>query len=449
MQITETSAEGLRRDYKVVITTQDIESRVQTQLIQVGKTVKMPGFRPGKVPMPILKQRYGMSVMGEVLEAVVQESVDKLVADNSLRPALQPSVKAVEPFAEGKDFTLDVSVELLPEFEPADLSGVEIEKPVAAVADEAVTESLERLAKARRTTEKVEDDRAAVTGDILLIDFDGSVDGEKRPGMKGEGHELELGSNSFIPGFEDQLVGAKAGSDVTVKVTFPTEYHAAELAGKDAVFEVKVHEIRAAKDAELNDDLAKTFGFDDLEGLRTAISERIGEEYAATSRLRAKRTLLDKLAELHSFEVPAGMVEIEFEQIWKRLQDELANGEAEAEDKDKDEEALKAEYRDIAVRRVRLGLLLSEIGRRNNVTVSREELNKAMIDEVRRYPGQEQQVFEFFRKNPQAVESLRAPIYEDKVVDFILGSVKVNEVTVSVDELMRDPDDEEEGAAAA
>ncbi len=449
MQITETSAEGLRREFKVVITAQDIESRVQTRLIEVGKTVKMPGFRPGKVPMPILKQRYGMSVMGEVLEAAVQESVDKLVADNNLRPALQPNVKAVEPFAEGKDFTLDVSVELLPEFEPADLSGVEIEKPVAAVADEAVTESLERLAKARRTTEKVEDDRAAVTGDILLIDFDGSVDGEKRPGMKGEGHELELGSNSFIPGFEDQLVGAKAGSDVTVKVTFPTEYHAAELAGKDAVFEVKVHEIRAPKDAELNDDLAKSFGFDDLEGLKTAISERIGEEYAATSRLRAKRTLLDKLAELHSFDVPAGMVDIEFEQIWKRLQDELANGEAEAEDKDKDEEALKTEYRDIAVRRVRLGLLLSEIGRRNNVTVSREELNKAMIDEVRRYPGQEQQVFDFFRKNPQAVESLRAPIYEDKVVDFILGSVKVSEVTVSVDELMRDPDEEEEGAAAA
>jgi trigger factor len=448
MQITETSAEGLRREYKVVITAQDIESRVQTRLIEVGKTVKMPGFRPGKVPMPILKQRYGMSVMGEVLEAAVQESVDKLVADNNLRPALQPNVKAVDQFAEGKDFTLDVSVELLPEFEPADLSGVEIEKPVAVVADEAVTESLDRLAKARRTTEKVEDDRAAVTGDVLLIDFDGSVDGEKRPGMKGEGHELELGSNSFIPGFEEQLVGAKAGSDVTVTVTFPTEYHAAELAGKDAVFEVKVHEIRAAKDAELNDDLAKSFGFDDLEGLKTAISERIGDEYAGTSRLRAKRTLLDKLAELHDFDVPAGMVEIEFEQIWKRLQDELANGGADAEDKDKDEEALKAEYRDIAVRRVRLGLLLSEIGRRNNVTVSREELNKAMIDEVRRYPGQEQQVFEFFRKNPQAVESLRAPIYEDKVVDFILGSVKVNEVTVSVEELMRDPDEEEEGAAA-
>lgn len=448
MQITETSAEGLRRDYKVVITTQDIDSRVQTRLIEVGKTVKMPGFRPGKVPMPILKQRYGMSVLGEVLEAAVQESVDKLVADNKLRPALQPDVKAVEPFAEGKDFTIDVAVELLPEFEPADLSGVEIEKPVATVADDAVAESLGRLSKGRRTTEKVEEDRAAVSGDILLIDFDGSVDGEKRPGMKGEGHELELGSNSFIPGFEDQLVGAKAGSDVTVKVTFPTEYHAAELAGKDAVFEVKVHEIRAAKDAELNDELAKSFGFDDLEGLKTAITERIGEEYASTSRLRAKRALLDKLAELHSFDVPAGMVEIEFEQIWKRLQDELARGGADAEDKDKDEEALKAEYRDIAVRRVRLGLLLSEIGRRNNIAVTREELNKAMIDEVRRYPGQEQQVFDFFRKNPQAVESLRAPIYEDKVVDFILGSVKVNEVTVSVDELMRDPDEEAEGAAA-
>lgn len=448
MQITETSAEGLRRDFKVVLTAQDIESRVQTRLTEVGKTVKMPGFRPGKVPMPILKQRYGQSVMGEVLEAAVNDAAQQVVADNNLRPALQPKVE-VESFDAGADLALKISVELLPEFEPADLSGVEIEKPVAAVSDEAVSESLGRLSKGRRTTEKVEEDRAAVSGDILLIDFDGSVDGEKRPGMKGEGHELELGSNSFIPGFEDQLVGAKAGSDVTVKVTFPTEYHAAELAGKDAVFEVKVHEIRAAKDAELNDDLAKSFGFDDLEALKTALTERIGEEYATTSRLRAKRALLDKLAELHDFEVPAGMVDIEFEQIWKRLQDELARDGAAEEDKGKDEEALKAEYRDIAVRRVRLGLLLSEIGRRNNVTVSREELNKAMIDEVRRYPGQEQQVFDFFRKNPQAVESLRAPIYEDKVVDFILGSVKVNEVTVSVEDLMRDPDEEEEGVAAA
>lgn len=447
MQITETSAEGLRRDFKVVITAQDIDSRVQTRLTEVGKTLKIPGFRPGKVPMPILKQRYGQSVMGEVLEAAVNDGAQKAVADNNLRPALQPKVEVLK-FDPGQDLEFAVQVELLPEIEPADLSAVEIDKPVAPVGDEAVTESLGRLAKGRRTTEKVEEDRAAVTGDVLLINFDGSVDGEKRPGMKGDDHELELGSGSFIPGFEEQLVGTKAGDDVTVNVSFPAEYHAAELAGKAAVFEVKVKEIRAGKDAEINDDLAKSFGFDDLEGLKAAISERMTAEYGTTSRLRAKRALLDKLAELHSFEVPAGMVEIEFEQIWKRLQEELARGGAAAEDEGKDEEALKAEYRDIAVRRVRLGLLLSEIGRRNNITVSREELNKAMIDEVRRYPGQERQVFEFFKQNPQAVEGLRAPIYEDKVVDFILGTVKVNEVAVSVEELMRDPDDEEEAVAA-
>ncbi|MBP7339819.1 trigger factor [Niveispirillum sp.] len=446
MQITETSAEGLRRDFKVVITAQDIESRVQTRLTEVGKTVKIPGFRPGKVPMPILKQRYGQSVMGEVLEAAVNDGAQKAVADNNLRPALQPKIEVLK-FDPGQDLEFAVQVELLPEIEPADLSAVEIEKPVAAVADDTVTEALGRLSKGRRTTEKVEDDRAAALGDILLIDFDGSVDGEKRPGMKGDDYELELGSGSFIPGFEEQLVGAKAGSDVTVNVTFPAEYHAAELAGKEAVFEVKVKELRVGKDAELNDDLAKTFGFDDLEALKAAIKERTEGEYGQTSRLRAKRSLLDKLAELHSFDVPAGMVEIEFDQIWKRLQEELARGGADAEDEGKDEEALKAEYRDIAVRRVRLGLLLSEIGRRNNISVTREELQKAMFDEVRRYPGQEQQVFEFFQKNPQAVESLRAPIYEDKVVDFILGTVKVNEVTVSVEELMRDPDEDEVAAA--
>lgn len=446
MQITETSAEGLRRDFKVVITAQDIESRVQTRLTEVGKTVKIPGFRPGKVPMPILKQRYGQSVMGEVLEAAVNDGAQKAVSDNNLRPALQPKIEVLK-FDPGQDLEFAVAVELLPEIEPADLSAVEIEKPVAAVADDTVTEALSRLSKGRRTTEKVEEDRAAVTGDILLIDFDGSVDGEKRPGMKGDDYELELGSGSFIPGFEDQLVGAKAGSDVSVNVSFPAEYHAAELAGKAAVFEVKVKEIRVGKDAELNDDLAKTFGFDDLEALKAAIKERTEGEYGQTSRLRAKRALLDKLAELHSFDVPAGMVEIEFEQIWKRLQEELARGGADAEDEGKSEDDLKAEYRDIAVRRVRLGLLLSEIGRRNNITVSREELQKAMFDEVRRYPGQEQQVFEFFQKNPQAVESLRAPIYEDKVVDFILGTVKVNEVTVSVEELMRDPDEDEVAAA--
>ncbi|QJE72737.1 trigger factor [Aerophototrophica crusticola] len=448
MQITETSADGLRREYKVTVPAADIQNRVTAKLTEIGKSVRMPGFRPGKVPMPLLKQRYGQSVMGEVLEGAVNDSTAKAVEQNNLRPALQPKVEIIN-FADGQDLEFAVNVELLPEFEPADLSAVELDKPVVEVTDAMVDEALGRLSKGRRTTVKVEEERPAASGDILLIDFDGSVDGERRPGMKGEGYELELGSGTFIPGFEDQLVGAKPGEHKTVTVTFPAEYHAAELAGKEAVFEVDVKELRQGQDAVLDDELAKSFGFDTLDALKDAIRERMAADYGNTSRLRAKRALLDKLAELHDFEVPAGMVDIEFNQIWERLQQELKAGGGDAEDKEKDEEALKAEYRAIAVRRVRLGLLLSEIGRRNNITVTREELNRAVIEEVRRYPGQEQQVFEFFKKNPQAAEGLRAPIYEDKVVDFILGTVKVTEKPVSVEELMREPEEDEGVAAAA
>lgn len=441
MQITETSATGLNREFKVVIPAKDIDARVNTKLTEIGKTVRMPGFRPGKIPMPILKQRYGQSVMGEVLEGAVNDSQAQAIETNKLRPALQPKVE-VTSFEPGKDLEFSMKVEVLPEFEPADLSGVEITKPVVPVADEQVDEALKRLADSRKQSEKVEEDRAAANGDIVVIDFDGSVDGEKREGMKGEDYSLELGSGSFIPGFEEQLVGAKAGEHKTVTVTFPEGYHAAELAGKEAVFEVDVKELRATKPAEINDELAKGFGFDDLEKLKDAVRERMGADYGNLSRLRAKRALLDKLADLHDFEVPAGMVDIEFNQIWARLQQELQAGQADDEDKDRDEEELKKEYRDIAVRRVRLGLLLSEIGRRNNVTVSRDELNKAVIAEVQRYPGQEQQVFEFFKKNPQAVEQLRAPLFEDKVVDHILAGVKINEVSVTAEELMKEPEEE-------
>jgi len=447
MQITETSADGLRREFKVVIPAQDIDARVKSKLSEIGKSVRMPGFRPGKVPMPILKQRYGQSVMGEVLEDAVNDSQSKAVKDNNLRPALQPKVE-ITRFEEGADLEFSMQVELLPEIEPADLSGVEIEKPVAEIADSQVDEAIERLAKSRMESEPVAKKRAAKEGDIAVIDFDGSVDGEKKPGMKGEDFNLELGSGAFIPGFEEQLVGVKPGEHKTVTVTFPAEYHAPDLAGKEAVFEVDVKELRTPKMPEINDDFAKGFGFDDLAKLKDAIRERMAADYGNLSRLRAKRALLDKLAELHDFAVPAGMVDIEFDQIWNRLQAELQRGgELDAEDKEKGEDELKKEYRDIAVRRVRLGLLLSEIGRRNNITVTREELNKAVIDEVQRYRGQEQQVFEFFKKNPQAVESLRAPIFEDKVVDHILASIKVNEVKVSPEDLAKDPDEDEAAEA--
>ncbi len=447
MQITETSATGLRREFKVVIPAKDIESRVHDRLSEIGKSVKIPGFRPGKVPLPFLKQRYGQSVMGEVLDGAVNDSSRKAIEDNKLRPALQPKVE-VTKFEDGSDLEFNMAVELLPEFEPADMAGVEITKPVVAIDDAAVDEAIKRIADSRKSSEPVAKKRAAKKGDIAVIDFDGSVDGEKRPGMKGEGYELELGSGSFIPGFEDQLVGVKPGEHKTVEVTFPEGYHAAELAGKAAVFEVDVKELRVPKAPEIDDEFAKSIGFEGgLDALKGAIRERMQADYGNLSRLRAKRQLLDRLAELHDFAVPQGMVDIEFDQIWQRLQEELKQGGGEPEDKEKDEETLKAEYRAIAERRVRLGLLLSEVGRRNNVTVTREELSRAVIAEAQRYPGQEQQVFEFFKNNPQAVESLRAPIFEDKVVDFILGQVKVTEAPVSVEELMREPDEDETAAA--
>jgi len=437
MQITETSTDGLKREFKVVISASDIEQKAEGRLRELSASLRLPGFRPGKIPMSVVKQRYGQSVMGEVLEQAVADSSRQAMMERGLRPALQPKID-VQQFDAGKDLEYTMAVELLPDVEPTDLTAIEIERPVAEVTDQQVEDTLQRLAESRRDYETA--DKAAETGDAVIIAFDGSVDGERRPGMKGEGHQLVLGSGSFIPGFEDQLVGAKAGEHRTVTVTFPEGYHAAELSGKEAVFEVDVTEVKAPKPVAIDDEFAKGFGAEDLGKLKDMIRERIGEDYAQLSRAKAKRALLDVLAERHDFAVPEGMVDIEFDAIWRRLKEEIERGNA-GEDQDKPEEELKAEYRTIAERRVRLGLLLSEIGRRNDVQVTQEELNRAVVAEAQRYPGQERQVFDFFRKNPQAIDSLRAPLFEDKVIDYILGQAKVNDRTVSIEELARDPDD--------
>jgi trigger factor len=442
MQITETSADGLKREYKVVISASDIDEKTNRRLQEVGRSLKVPGFRPGKVPMSVVKQRYGQSVMGEVLEQAVADSSRQALMEQGLRPALQPKIEVTQ-FDEGKDLEYTMAVELLPDVDPGDLAGIELERPVAEVTDEQVQETLDRLAQSRAQYETV--DRAAEKGDAVVIDFDGSVDGERRDGMKGEGHQLVLGSGSFVDTFEDQLVGTKAGDHRTVAVTFPQEYHAAELSGKEAVFEVDVKEVKATKPTPVDDEFAKTLGLEGLDGLKDMIRQRISQDYAQLSRAKVKRALLDQLAERHSFDVPQGMVDLEFDSIWRRLKDELDRGAA-GEDQGKGEDELKAEYRAIAERRVRLGLLLSEIGRRNDVQVTQDELNRAVVAEAQRYPGQERQVFEFFRNNPQAVDSLRAPLFEDKVIDHILGQAKVSERTVSVEELARDPEDGEKAA---
>lgn len=447
MQITETSADGLKREYKVVIPAQEIETQVNSRLQELSRTVRLPGFRPGKVPLPIVKQRYAQSVMGEVLERAVNDSSQKAIDERGLRPALQPKIQ-VTSFEEGGNLEYDLAVELLPDIEPVDFSTIELERVVAEVDDKQVDETLERLSKSSRDSQPIVEEREARTGDILVIDFAGTLDGEAKPGMDAKDHKLELGSNSFVGTFEEQLVGTKPGDHRTVTVTFPENYGAAEFQGKEAVFEVDVKEIREPAPAVIDDEFAKKFGAEDLSALKQMIKDRIGQDYAGISRSRVKRTLLDKLAETHSFDVPPGMVEIEFETIWNRLQEELKRGGPDADEAGKSEDELRAEYRTIAERRVRLGLLLSEVGRRNNIQVTQDELNRALVAEAQRYPGQEREVFEFFRNTPRAIDNIRAPLFEDKVIDFILELAKVDEKTVSVDELVRDPDEAEDAAEA-
>jgi trigger factor len=435
MNVTETAHEGLSRTWRVVVPATEIGATVDQRLSEISKTIKLPGFRPGKVPLSLVKKRYGSSIMGEVLEKTVQDSSSKLLQDNDVRPALEPKIEVVS-FAEGTDLEYTMAVEALPDIEPADLTGVSLERVVATVEDKAVDEAIERIASNNRTFEPVEEARAAEKGDQLVIDFAGTVDGEARPGMDGKDYPLELGAGNFIPGFEDQLIGIKAEETRTITVTFPEQYHAAELAGKEAQFEVTAKELRAPVKTEIDDEFAKTLGLTDLETLKRMAREQIEGEYGRLTRLKLKRALMDALAERHDFPVPQGMVELEFESIWKQVQAELTE-----EEKAKPEDEVKAEYRAIAERRVRLGLLLSEIGKRNTIQVTQEELNRGLIAEARRYPGQEREVLDAYRNNPRALDALRAPIYEDKVVDHILGTVTLTDRAVTPEELAREDDE--------
>ena len=435
MQVTETLAEGLKRQFKIVLPATDIDSKVESKLKQISSTVKIPGFRPGKVPLAMMKQRYGQSVMGEVLEEAVQVSSNQALADRGLRAATQPKIE-VTSFAEGTDLEYTLAIELMPEITPTDFGKIEIDRPKAEASEEEVHKAVERLASRRQNSKPVTEERPGGKDDILVIDFVGRIDGEEFAGGKGEDYQLKLGSNTFIPGFEDQLIGAKVGEVREVTVSFPSDYRAEELAGKAAVFTVTVKELREPEETKVDDEFAKQLGFDELQGLKDAIKAQIEQEYGAASRLKVKRTLLDKLADSHDFPVPESLVEGEFEAIWKQVAEAKEKGALEAEDKDKSEEELKTEYRGIAERRVRLGLLLAEVGRTNNIKITDEEVRRALFDEARRYPGQERQVLEFYRKHPSAVEGLKAPIYEDKVIDFILEMAKVNERVVTPEELL-------------
>jgi trigger factor len=440
MQVTELSADGLKREYKVVVQADDIEGRVAKRLEELRQRIRMPGFRPGKVPVSLLRKQYGRSVMGEVLEQAVSQGSQEAIAQHELRPALRPQIE-VTSFEEGADLEFKMALEVLPEVPKIDLKSIALTRPTAAVDDAALNRALDSFARRFQDFEPPAEPRPSQSGDRLTIDFEGTIDGAPFEGGKGEDMPLVLGSGAMLPGFEDQLTGVSAGAEVSVELTFPEAFPNKELAGKPARFAVKVHEVAAPKPVVLDDDLAKGQGFDDLEALRSTVRQSMEREYARISRARVKRTLLDHLAEHCRFEVPKGMVDLEFETIWKQISEELkSSGELEASDKSEDE--LKVEYRDIAERRVRLGLILSDIGQANELKVEQAELNTAIRQQAQRYPGQEQKVVEFFRNTPQAVDQLRAPIYEDKVVDFILQMAAVTDQPVSVEELMRDPDDD-------
>ncbi|HEX7970137.1 MAG TPA: trigger factor [Stellaceae bacterium] len=446
MQITETNAEGLRHEFKVTIGAADIQRRVESRLQELGRQVRLPGFRPGKVPLPVLRKRYGPSVMGEVLERAVNDGSSEAMREHKLRPALQPKVEIVS-FNEGTDLEYKFAVEVLPEFVPMDFAQLELERLRPEVPAEEIDRALERIAKQQRRDEPV--DRAAETGDVVVIEFTGSIDGTPVPGGSAQGHRLELGSGSFVPGFEEQLVGAKTGEHRDLSVTFPADYGAGDLAGKTAVFATDIKEVRAPLPRPIDDSLAEAVGMENLQALRDAVRTQIERDYAGIAQQRLKRQLLDRLAERHDFPVPQGMVDIEFDVIWKQFEAERQRvketGGAEIEEGKSDDE-IKAEYRAIAERRVRLGLLLSEVGRSNNISVTQEEINRALAEEVRRFPGHEQRVIEYYRNQPGAIDNLRAPLFENKVIDYILEIARVNDRSVLPSELLKD--DDEEGAAA-
>lgn len=451
MQVTETLAEGLKRELKVVIPASDLSSRLDSYLDDLKGKVRINGFRPGKVPKAHLKRLYGRQAMAELLSNLIQESTQKAIEEREEKPALQPEIDLPEEEAEAilegnADLAFKMSYDLMPEFELIDVSTLEIERPIVEISDEEVEEQAMRIADANRPYEAKEG--AAEEGDRVSMSYVGKLDGEAFEGGSDEDGHLVIGSKSFIPGFEEQLVGLKAGDEKTISVTFPEDYAAKHLAGKEVTFDIVVKEIQAPGEVKLDDDLAKTLGLDSIDKLKELIREQIESQFGAMTRQKVKRQLLDKLDEAYSFDLPEKLVATEFDNVWRQVLADMEREGKSFEDEETSEEEAKAEYQRIAERRVRLGLVLSEIGEKNDVQVSDDEVQRALYDRVRQFPGQEQQVFEFYRSNPQALASLRAPIYEEKVVDHIMTLAKVTDKTVTKEELMAEDDEDGEAGAS-
>ena len=447
MQVKETLSEGLKREYEVVVPAADLDQRVNAKLDEIKDRVNIAGFRPGKVPMSHLKRVYGKSVMSEVIQQAVNDSNQKILDDGKFKLAMEPKVTlaaedeaAVKQLVEGKsDLAFKVAMELLPKIEFPDFKKLKVTRPVTETTDADVDQALEKIAEANQQFE--EKQGKAADGDQVTIDFKGSVDGTPFDGSSAEDAPLVLGSNTFIPGFEEQLIGVAAGDQKDITVKFPADYGADHLAGKDAVFAINVKKVEKPKKTELNDEFAKLVGAEDFAKLKEQVRDRISRDFKQVSRSKAKRSLLDALDEALKFDAPPSLVEQEFDTVWKAINNDLQNRKITWADEDTTEEEAKSEYRRIADRRVRLGLAIAEIGEKNNIQVSDEELTRALGEQTRQFQGQEQQVWDYFRKNPQAMAGIRAPIFEDKVVDFILELAEVTEKQVSRDELLADDEE--------
>jgi trigger factor len=448
-QIVEKSSEGLSRVYGVTIPANDLNSALDAKLKEMAPKMNIKGFRPGKVPTAHVKRMYGREIMNDIVQETVNSANEKVLNDNNLRPAgtpgLVPSSDMDKVFLGQADLVYDLTVEVMPEFELLDASKLKLTKPIYEPTDKEVDEALADLAKSNtdyvsRTGKSVK----AKKDDQVVIDFVGRLDGVAFEGGAGTAFPLVLGSGSFIPGFEDQLIGAKAGETLTVKVKFPDDYQAEDLKGKDAEFEVNVTDVKAPVAREADDELAKNLGIESLEKLKELLRNNLSQQYANSSRFKLKRALLDQLDEGHAFDLPPRMVDAEFDSIWGQVQADEAQTGRDEEDKDKTEDQLKGEYRKIAERRVRLGLVLAEMGRANNITVSDQEVTQAMqqeaINMARQYNMQPQQVFDMLRQNPDAATQIRAPLFEDKVVDLLFTKATVTEKKVSKDELLKDDD---------
>jgi len=453
MQVTETLAEGLKHEFQISVPASDLDAKADARLVDLKDKVRLNGFRPGKVPVSHLKKVYGRSVMAETIDQTIRDTNSQIFTERGFRLATEPRItmptekKAVEDILTGKsDLTYTVSIEVVPPIQLADFKSFTVEKPVAEVTDADVDQAIKRIADQSRPFAAKGEGAKAETGDRVTISFKGTIDGTPFEGGTGEGIQVTIGSNTFIPGFEEQLLGIAAGETRTLKVSFPKNYGSEKLAGQPAEFETTATLIEAPQDTAINDDFAKTLGLESLNKLKEAARERLTAEFAGATRQRVKRTLLDRLDESHRFEAPPSLVDEEFNLMWNSIKAEMESSGKTFADENTTEEAAREEYRKIADRRVRLGLVLSEIGEKNKITVTDDEVSRAVIERARQMPGREKEVWDYYRNNANALAQLRAPIYEDKVVDFILELANVTEKKVTREDLYKD-DEAENGAA--